>query len=53
MEDKIKKRIAELEKAEREATIRLTVIANLLTELRGLLQAEAPVLSGDPLRDDV
>jgi hypothetical protein len=47
MEEKIRKRIAELEKAEQDARLRVTVIVNLIEELRQLI--EAPILSGDPL----
>lgn len=51
MEERIRERIATLEEAERDATARLTIIMNLLSELRGLLAGahDGPILSGDPL----
>ena len=47
MEEKIKARIAELEKAERETELQLMAIRTVQAELRALLAA--PVITGDPL----
>lgn len=46
MEENIKRRIAELEKAEQDAAMQLMAIRTVLAELKALL-APAPVLSGD------
>lgn len=52
IESKITARITELETAERSTIIQLTVIQNLLSELRGLVAPIAePQLSGSPLSE--
>lgn len=53
MIERIEKRIAELEQAERDTVMQLTVIRNLLIELRALLAPDAPAMSGDPLDVDM
>lgn len=50
IEARITARIAELEKVEQESVTQLTVIRNLLYELRTLIaDAQTPAMSGDPL----
>ena len=48
MEDRIQSRITELEQGERDTMLQLTVIRNLLIELRALLTPD-PVVTGAPL----
>ena len=50
MEENVKKRVAELEQAEKDTAMQLMAIRTVLAELRNLL-APAPVLSGDALAD--
>lgn len=48
MEENIKRRIVELEQAEKDAVMQLMAVRTVLAELRALL-TPAPILSGDPL----
>lgn len=45
MEEKITARIAALTEAEQQAVLQLTVIRNLITELRALLTPDAPIVT--------
>jgi len=49
VEEKIRTRLEELAKAERETELQLMAIRTVQAELRALL---APVMSGDPLGDE-
>lgn len=51
MDERIKRRIAEVEAAERQAEVQLAAIRTVLAELRALLAPapDRPALSGDPL----
>lgn len=48
MEENIKRRIIELEQAEKDTAMQLMAIRTVLAELRALLEP-APVMSGDAL----
>jgi hypothetical protein len=47
VEERIHARIAELEQAERDTVMQLTVVRNLLAELRALVAPEPVVTEGE------
>lgn len=46
MEENVKRRITELEQAERDTTIQLMAIRTVLTELRALRSLATPTITG-------
>jgi hypothetical protein len=50
MEESVRRRVVELEQAEKDTAMQLMAIKTVLAELRALLQP-APILSGDALNE--